>query len=184
MKVTEGIRLIESGFHEKIDNSTWADLGCGNGLFTKALASFLGDGSKIYAVDKVEQSLELSFNNVAIEFTKADFVNDSFQFTNLNGVLMANSLHYIKDKSSFLENLKKSLKQNGQIIIVEYEIEKANVWVPYPIHFNELESLLSIKGFGPLMKLGERESIFGAEKMYACSAKLLKLDLGREIITS
>ena len=171
MQVSEGIRLIEAGFREKIAHSVWADLGCGNGLFAKALASLLGNGSKIYAVDKVQQSLESSFNNVAIEFVKADLVNEPLPFTNLDGVLMANSLHYIKDKSSFLEKLKKFLKPNGQIIIVEYEIKKANAWVPYPISFNELERLLSTKGFGPLLKLGERESIFSAEKMYACSAK-------------
>ena len=171
MEVFEGITLIESGFREKIGNSVWADLGCGNGLFTKALASLLGNESKIYAVDKVRQSLEISFNNVAIEFIKADFVNDPLQFTSLDGVLMANSLHYIKDKSSFLAKLKKLLKPNGQTIIIEYEIEKANAWVPYPIRFNELEKLLSINGFGPLVKLGERESIFRAEKMYACSAR-------------
>ena len=171
MQVFEGITLMESGFRERISNSVWADLGCGSGLFTKALASFLGTESKIYAVDKVQQSLELSFNNVAIEFIKADFVSEPLPFTRLDGVLMANSLHYIKNKSSFLERLKKLLTPNGQAIIVEYEIEKANAWVPYPISFNELEKLLSTKGFGPLVKLGERESIFGAEKMYACSAR-------------
>lgn len=172
MQISEGIRLIEVGFREKTANSIWADLGCGSGLFTKSLASLLGNGSKIYAVDKTQQSLESSFNNVAIEFIKADFVNESLPFTDLDGVLMANSLHYIKDKSTFFEKLKKLLKQNGQAIIIEYEIEKANPWVPYPIRFNKLEKLLSTKGFRPLVKLGERESIFDAEKMYACSAKV------------
>jgi ubiquinone/menaquinone biosynthesis C-methylase UbiE len=175
MQISEGIKLIESGFHEKVANSSWADLGCGSGLFTKVLASLLGKGSKIYAVDKAQQSIESSFNDVAIEFIKADFVNEPLQFTPLDGVLMANSLHYIKDKSNFFERQKKLLKSNGQVIIVEYELEKANAWVPYPIPFNELERLLSTSGFGPVEKLGERKSIFNAQKMYACSAKI---DLG------
>ena len=172
LKIVECIRLIESGLLEKVVNSTWADLGCGSGLFAKALASLLGNGSKIYAVDKVQQSIESNFNKVVIEFIKADIFNEPLTLSNLDGVLMANSLHYMKDKSSFFKKIKKLLKPNGQVIVVEYEMEKANAWVPYPISFNELEKLFSGNDFGSVVKIGERISIFNAQKMYACSEKL------------
>ena len=49
----EAVGLISSG---RLTNSpgpaTWADLGCGDGTFTLALASLLPAGSTIYAVDQ------------------------------------------------------------------------------------------------------------------------------------
>ena len=56
MKVSDATTLIKSGIPDKIKNTIWADLGCGSGIFTNALASLMGDGGKIYAVDKENQA--------------------------------------------------------------------------------------------------------------------------------
>lgn len=175
MKVTEAAALIESGVQPwTAKATTWADLGCGSGTFTKALASLLGDGSKIYAVDKVSQSITSSETNaVDIEFFKIDFIHEELPFSNLDGVLMANSLHYVNDKLQFIENVKKHLKAEGQMIIVEYDTEKRNPWIPYPVSFEVLRKILSGGGFTHIKKIGERNSIYRVEKMYACSVKLL-----------
>ena len=83
---------------------TWADLGCGAGLFTNALADILGYGSKIYAVDKNISVFKANpKEGVAVEKVKGDFVEDSLNISNLDGILMANSFHFVSRKSEFLE---------------------------------------------------------------------------------
>jgi ubiquinone/menaquinone biosynthesis C-methylase UbiE len=168
MELTEAIDLISPGIVGNVDGQRWADLGCGAGLFTKALATLLGRGSHIYAVDIEEQYIENEEGLGAIEFIKKDFLHHSLPFSSLNGILMANSLHYVKDKDSFIKTLKHSVVSDGRIVIIEYDATRANTWVPYPIAFDQLARLFAAHGFSKTAKIGERKSIFRADKMYAC----------------
>jgi ubiquinone/menaquinone biosynthesis C-methylase UbiE len=170
MTITEAAALIKPGLEANIQRATWADLGCGSGIFTKALATCLHEGSIIYAVDKEAQLLK-SQGDVKIEFLKLDFIRDDLPFFNLDGLLMANALHYVKDKMQFLEKAKRQLKPDAQMIIVEYDAEIPNHWVPYPISFLNLVETCQIAGFAHIKKIGERNSVYNAQKMYACSVK-------------
>src|SRR6185295_11730285 len=79
----------------------WLDLGCGTGLFTLALAANLPPGSKIIAIDKDEKALRkipATVNDVGIQTRAADFVYDALDVKEVDGILMANSLHYAKEK--------------------------------------------------------------------------------------
>ncbi len=167
MEIKDAIHLIELALPEKIHQSQWGDLGCGSGTFTIALSHLLGKASKIYAVDKQSQTI-YSPTDVGIEFVKADFSNDTLPISNLDGILMANALHYVKDKSAFVEKIKNYLKVNGQLIIVEYDTEHANQWVPYPIPFHQLKSLFAEHGFNKIQKTGEYNSVYNSNKMYGC----------------
>jgi ubiquinone/menaquinone biosynthesis C-methylase UbiE len=173
MEVADAIALIKPAFSHKIQSSIWADLGCGTGTFTAALAYLLGDGSKIYAVDRNSQRIKSPTENSSteIEFVKLNFVDDALPFRNLDGILMANSLHFVKDKSEFIERIKNHLKVDGQMIIVEYERKKPTPWVPYPIGLNNLVETFSACGFSRIEKIGEKDSIYGPEKIYACLIK-------------
>lgn len=169
MKLTEAIQLIKNGISRNSTNENWADLGCGAGLFTRALASMLGGESNIFAVDKDAQRIRKDEGELAaIEFIKLDFIQDPFPFSNLDGILMANSLHYVKDKGTFIEKLKANMKPDGRVIIIEYDTEKANAWIPYPIDLKQLSSTFASHGFGKVRKIGERESVYRADKMYSC----------------
>ena len=57
MKLEEAVRLIGYEFVFIPQKHVWADLGCGSGAFTKALAVILPGNSVIYAVDKVKSVL-------------------------------------------------------------------------------------------------------------------------------
>lgn len=169
MKIAEAIAFIEPGFKNEFPNHRWADLGCGSGTFTKALASLLGNSSKIYAVDKESQRIKSDEASMAtIEFVKLDFIRDTLPFSDVDGILMANALHYVKDKPAFIEKLRNLLTADGQLVIVEYDTEIRNPWIPYPISFDNLTKTFPSYGFRRIQKIGERSSIYRADKMYAC----------------
>ena len=152
--------------------AVWADLGCGNGLFSQVLSSRLCDNSIIYAVDKSSQPAIGSMNKeVYITFRKADFVKDDLRLQNLDGILMANALHYVEDKTSLLRKLQRYLLPDGAFIIIEYDNAKANRWVPYPISFFQLKELFAGEGYQRIEKTGERTSIYQSGKMYVSLIK-------------
>ncbi|MBE7179566.1 MAG: class I SAM-dependent methyltransferase, partial [Mucilaginibacter polytrichastri] len=51
MDLASAIKFFPPKTGDKISPQVWADLGCGDGLFSRALAGFLAQGSTIYAVD-------------------------------------------------------------------------------------------------------------------------------------
>jgi ubiquinone/menaquinone biosynthesis C-methylase UbiE len=148
----------------------WLDLGCGTGLFTLALAGNLPEGSKIIAIDKDEKALRkipATVNDVVIQSIAADFVYDALDVKEVDGILIANSLHYVKDKETLLKGLISSMKTNGVFLIVEYDREKGNQWVPYPLTIDAAKALFKGLGFSGFHVLNKRPSVFGGYYMYA-----------------
>lgn len=169
MTLQEGIALIKTDKIDSFKAATWADLGCGSGLFTNALASLLEDESTIYAVDK-NLSLfhkDSSLKNTLIKPVELNFEKTSLHFDKLDGILMANSLHYVKNKNDFLEKTKTCLNLNGCFLIVEYDMETADHWVPYPISFLSLKKLFHDVGFSFVEKISERPSAFNRGNLYS-----------------
>jgi len=144
----------------------WADLGCGSGLFTKALGSLLPAGSIVYGVD-TNPTLPRSSSIIPI---KADFEKDNLPLSGLDGILMANSLHYVSNKLAFLKQLRKHFAPGGRLIIVEYDTDRANAWVPYPIRYATLEHILTQVGFHSVTKMNETPSVFNNNMIYAAVA--------------
>ena len=118
---------------------TWADLGCGDGIFTAALYTLLEPGSEIYAVDKRKRALDALIHNFAGSYPAASPHPILADFTRglalppLDGMLMANSLHFVKHKRPVLEQLMTQLKPGGRLILVEYNANRGNFAVPYPL---------------------------------------------------
>ncbi|MEQ8471302.1 MAG: class I SAM-dependent methyltransferase [Marinoscillum sp.] len=169
MEVNDAANLIPLRTNLSAEIEIWADLGCGAGTFTYALAMQLNPQSTIYAVDTDYQSLQTTYNQVEIAFVQSNFETSLAQLPGLHGVLMANSLHFIKDKKSFLLGLKSKLIHQSKLIIVEYDTSNANNWVPYPINFIALRDLISEVGFQNIEKIGERTSMYQS-RMYALKA--------------
>lgn len=174
MKLQEAIQLIQHkdlSFHTP---ATWADLGCGSGTFTAALGHYLPAGSTIYAVDK-----ELSPNvhipapaGVQVSPRQLDFVEEDLPFASLDGIIMANALHYVKDQTAFVNKLKAALRPDGILVIVEYDTDTpVPVWVPYPLSFTRLKRLFSTAGYKHIEKTGERPSVYGRANLYASLVK-------------
>jgi len=167
------IRLIEKGIPPSSDSQIWMDLGAGKGLFTNALASLLPGSSTVYAVDKDPTALRhMTLSNAVVTLKKItkDFISYDLDAITANGVLMANSLHYVSNKLAFLKQLRKHFAPGGRLIIVEYDTDRANAWVPYPIRYATLEHILTQVGFHGVTKMNETPSVFNNNMIYAAVA--------------
>lgn len=168
MELNQAIELIRTPHLINTMPQAWADLGAGSGLFARALAHLVGKDSTIYAVDKNASELQQiqAPIYVSIQAVKADFVNDVLNFSGLTGILMANSLHYVKDQQAFIHKMKPFFAADGRFLIVEYDTDNANPWVPYPLSFTSLTRLFKQAGYTTIEKISEAPSIYNNNNIY------------------
>jgi ubiquinone/menaquinone biosynthesis C-methylase UbiE len=133
---------------------SWADLGAGSGAFTLALRDLVGPNADIYAVDKsrgslhdLESSHRARFGNINHLHLLHDDFSHAPDLPPLDGVVMANSLHYFRNKEKILRHVGSFLKPNGVLLLVEYNVDSGNPWVPYPLSFKTFRALAPRAGF-------------------------------------
>ena len=165
MKINEAIALIADAapLLPRLGQSQhWADLGCGTGLFTEALARILPAGSLVYGVDTHPDLPALP----QLHPITADFEKDALPLKDLDGILMANSLHYVQNKPALINRLRKHMRSDAPFIFVEYDTDTPVArWVPYPVSFQSLTKL-----FPSAQKLGQHPSVYGRANMYSALA--------------
>ena len=142
MQRDELVALIEGGVVLK--GGRWADLGAGEGAFTLALAELLGPDAHIVAVDRDARALGAIGHG--IETRVADFTKP-LELRDLDGIVMANSLHYVRDRQPVLESVRAMLRPGGALIVVEYGADRGNPWVPYPFTYGRWEAMAAQAGF-------------------------------------
>ena len=146
----------------------WADLGCGEGTFTVALASLLPAGSTVHAMDNDLQALAqlpARHRDVALVTHTGDFTVFPWPFDGLDGVLMANSLHYVQEQATFLRGIDVALRQR-RILLVEYDLARGNAWVPYPVNHASAVELFRSAGYGTATTLGRKRSVYRRGEIY------------------
>jgi ubiquinone/menaquinone biosynthesis C-methylase UbiE len=176
MEISQAADLLRDAGPFPAGMRTWADLGCGSGLFTYALSTLLPDGSLIYAVDKAAVTLQYGPFPVGISVIvrQEDFTRGLNGLGELDGILMANALHYVKEQPAFIRRMQSRLKENGVFLIVEYDTDQPNPWVPYPLSFTRLGQLFSGAGYRHIRKLGRKPSIFGSAEIYSALIQPLR----------
>ena len=142
MNHADHVALIEGGVGER--GGRWADLGAGEGAFTLALADVAGPDAQIIAVDKDARALRALSGR--FETRVADFTRP-LNLVDLDGVVMANSLHYVRDKEPVLRAVRAMLRPGGRLIVVEYGADRGNPWVPYPFTYARWETIAARSGF-------------------------------------
>jgi ubiquinone/menaquinone biosynthesis C-methylase UbiE len=154
MNHNDHVNLIKPAFLDETPPASFADLGSGSGAFTFALRELIGSSANIYAVDKDSSSLKQLKQEYQTRFENSDNLNiivsdfsKPLTLPPLDGILMANSLHFFKDKIKVLKHIKTFLKPNGKLIVVEYNVDKGNMWVPYPFTFESFGKLAKEAGF-------------------------------------
>ena len=138
------VGLIEGAITER--GGSWADLGAGEGAFTRALADLLGPTAHIIAVDRDAGALRRGLAGTAIQTEVADFTRP-LDLSNLDGIVMANSLHFVRDKAPVLDSVRKMLRPGGKLIVVEYGTDRGNPWVPHPFTYERWERMAAQAGF-------------------------------------
>ena len=172
----------------------WADLGAGSGAFTLALRELVGPAAVVYAVDRDGPRLEelrrawpQRFGSPEnLHLLAADFTGP-LGLPPLDGIVMANSLHFFRDvdqggergkenpkirarprlsashssdKLAVLRHVGSFLKPGGRLLLVEYDVDKGNLWVPYPLSFASWRVLAPQAGFSEPRLLATRASSF------------------------
>ena len=147
---------------------TWADLGAGNGAFTLALAELLGPNGTIYAVDRDARALEDAARRVratassqqpALRTLVGDFTKP-LALPPLDGIVMANSLHFVRDPLPVLRAVVNLLRPGSSFVLVEYDADRGNHWVPHPISAERWPTVADAVGLVDTREIGRRPSRF------------------------
>ena len=148
------------------EGGTWADLGAGAGAFTLALADLIGPHGIIHAIDRDRGALaELRSAFVSavpqaeLRVRTADFTR-RLDLADLDGVVMANSLHFVDDKAAVLALVRGYLKRGGRLLLIEYDSDRGNTWVPHPMSFERWRDLATDVGFLDTRQLASVPSRF------------------------
>ena len=138
------------------------------GAFTLALADLLGPGSRIVAVDRDAAALrqnveavEARFPGVTIEPLVADFTRP-LTLSELDGLVAANSLHFVPRarQVAVVAGLATCLRPGGTFVVVEYDADHGNPWVPHPFRYPTWERLATEAGLTETRRLGRVPSRF------------------------
>jgi ubiquinone/menaquinone biosynthesis C-methylase UbiE len=171
VELAEMVALIRGGVSGS--GGIWADLGAGTGNFTWALRELLGRGGAIYAVDRdgkairqQRERLERSGPGAAIHPLQGD-ITRPLDLPALDGALMANVLHFIRDQPAVLDRVRSYLRPGGRLLVVEYDLRLPMPWVPVPVSADRFRSLASAAGLATPALVGTRRSPSSGITMYA-----------------
>ena len=167
MDHADHVRLLKDGVPRVA--GVWGDLGAGEGAFTLALADLLPAGSTIHAVDKDRAALsenERAYARFSRGRSLPDLVTHAADFTKdlalppLDGAVMANSLHFTRDRAPVLARVRGLLNPGAPFILVEYDADSGNPWVPYPLSFETWKRVAVANGFAEPQFLDAEPSRF------------------------
>jgi trans-aconitate methyltransferase len=170
MRLRDAVEMLADSGVGALGPTTWADLGCGGGTFTVALAAVLAAGSSIHAIDRDSSALRKipsAHNGVRIATHVGDFTSEPWPFAGLDGILMANSLHYVADQAAFIHACASRMTWRRRFLVVEYDTSEASRWVPYPLSRARLTGLFEGAGYSSITMLRSRPSIYRRASLYA-----------------
>jgi ubiquinone/menaquinone biosynthesis C-methylase UbiE len=162
MNHADHVQLIAAGIERA--GGVWADLGAGSGAFTLALRDLAGPDVELIAVDRdraglrtLRAAMERRFPGTRLRLLEADMTGQ-LALPPLDGIVAANAIHYVPDQTALLRRWRDELKPEGRLIVVEYDAETGNRWVPYPLSFASFGEIAKTAGFAAPVLLSTRPS--------------------------
>ncbi|HOC77974.1 MAG TPA: methyltransferase domain-containing protein [Methanofastidiosum sp.] len=116
--------LIKIGLNK---NQIFIDIGCGIGYFSIPASKIVGHEGKVFALDTSKEMIEeLRIRILKNKITNIDtIISDPYHFhiDSNTGTFsfMANVLHEVEDKISFLKETNRILKKDGTLCIIEWQ---------------------------------------------------------------
>jgi tRNA A58 N-methylase Trm61 len=163
MDHTDHVNLLRGG---ATPGGAWADFGSGTGAFTLALAELIGPAGVLhsierdeYAVREQQRAFHDRFPDRRVHYHVADFTRP-IDLPGLDGLVIANALHFYREPLTIVQKLKSHLKPGGRFIVVEYNVTQGNTAVPYPIAYERWIDLAKKAGFIQTQLLATRPSRF------------------------
>lgn len=112
---------------------TVCDMGCGNGFYALKLAEMVGPEGKVLAVDIQPEMLRLlqaraeeeGIDN--IERILGEIDNPKLEPGTIDLILCVDVYHEFSHPEEMLSHMRKSLKPEGQLVLVEFRMEDPNV---------------------------------------------------------
>ena len=156
----------------------WLELGAGRGAFTLALADLLGPAADIVAIDRDRGDLGVLASTMSRRFPETDLTTVVGDFSRplpvvagFDGLLAANSLHFVRDPGAVIYSARPLLRPGARIVVVEYDSDSGNPWVPYPFSYATWQEIAARTGLLDTRLVGRVPSRFlGA--IYAAASEL------------
>ncbi len=87
----------------------------------------------------------------------------------LDGMLFANSLHFVGNVDRVLARLARWLRPGGRAVFIEYDQRRASRWVPHPVPPARLSALAASAGLSVPIITATRTSTLGGD-LYVATA--------------
>ncbi|MBA2631987.1 MAG: class I SAM-dependent methyltransferase [Chloroflexi bacterium] len=166
MDHADHVALIRAGVEGA--GPRWLELGAGRGAFTLALVEVIGDRADVVAIDRdgaalgsLEGDVRHRFPGASVRTVVGDFTRPlPVEPASFDGLLMANSLHFVRDKQPVLHEAIEALRPGGRFVIVEYDSDRGNPWVPWAISYGSWTELAAHVGLNDTRMSGEVPSRF------------------------
>lgn len=135
-------------------NSVVADVGAGSGFYTFRVAQRIPNG-KVYAVEIQDDAIAyLKKKGIEDNFTNVEVIKGSEKAPNLpdNSIdlaFMVDVYHELQHPAAYLGALKKALKPNGQLLLLEYKEEDPAVAIKpeHKMSVKQAKKELAANGF-------------------------------------
>ena len=142
---------------DKIDvpeNGVIADIGAGTGYYTFKLAPKVPEG-KVYAVEIQDEMISAlkerkkKLNNTNVEVIKGSTSSPNLPANSVDLAIMVDVYHELEYPVEMLASIKKALKKDGSLLLIEYKGEDPAVAIR-PLHKTTVKQLnkeLEANGF-------------------------------------
>ena len=155
--------LVKAGFEEDM---TLCDIGAGTGVFTFPATEI--SNNYIYALDISDNMIEILSERMVerniknLKILKVDSPILPLGNNICDMVIMVTVLHEIENREVMMEEIKRILKQNGKLVIIEFHKRKTPMGPPVDHRISEeyVEELGNSKGLRTIRKLSLGDNFY------------------------